>query len=174
MRQIDLLIFTFPDEAYAQKALQVLDKLELEKVIKIVNTAILRKDANGKIHITEQADPGRRRGAIFGAIAGGLVGLLAGPIGSIVGAASGAGVGSIAAEKIDMGIPNKRLSEIAEGLGPNESGIVALIDQVWANSTAAKMKNFDPEDARQIVRDEITSQLQIKEGSIQLETINQE
>lgn len=169
MTTVDLLIFEFPSEREATQGLAYLRLMKDENVISILDAAIISHDAKGKIHIKETADPGGKQGALIGAVAGGLIGLLGGPAGVVIGAAAGAGVGGFAAKKIDMGIPNDRMKDIAEALKPGKSAIIALIEQTWAKQAADEMQKFDANVIRENIRDEISAHLLELGGSEGLE-----
>jgi len=170
MTTVDLLIFEFPSEKQAAQALDYLRSMKNEKVISILDAALISHDTNGKIHIKETADPGGKQGALFGAVIGTLIGFLGGPVGAVIGAAAGAGVGGFAAQKIDMGIPNDRMKDIADALQPGKSAIVALIEQIWAKQAADEMQKFDANVIRENIREEISSHLVKLGGSEGLES----
>ena len=68
MSTVDLLIFTFRDTDNAEEALGLLKKMKKEGVINLVNAAILVRDEQGRVQMSEIADPGRKQGALFGAV----------------------------------------------------------------------------------------------------------
>lgn len=121
-----LAIVTFPETG---KAKSFLEKLQKETSVRFSNAAVLVKDKDGKTSLREIHDLDQRRGAVFGAITGGLVGLLGGPVGVIVGAAAGAASGGVAAGKIDMGFPDNFLKKLQEGLQPDNSALVILLER---------------------------------------------
>ncbi len=165
MKKIDLLIFTFPGEENARDALDVLKAMKKGKVIDLINVAIISRDHKGHVHIKETADPGGKQGAMLGAVTGALIGLLGGPVGVVIGAAAGAGMGGYAAEKIDMGIPNERLKDIADMLQPGKSAIVALIEHSWAEKAVDEMGKYDVGVIRESIWEEIAVRLEALGGS---------
>jgi len=58
---VQLIVAAFQDEKSADEALKQLKQARREKLIGIVDAAVLRKDANGKLHIKETADMGGAR-----------------------------------------------------------------------------------------------------------------
>jgi len=137
---VELIIAAFNDEKKAKETLEVLKKLEKEEIIMLVNAAVMVKNENGKVNITETQDVDSKQGAIFGAIAGGLIGLLGGPAGVIVGATAGAATGGVAASKIDMGFPDETLEEIQSALTPGSSAILALIQHEWVDRVVEELE----------------------------------
>ena len=104
---------TEPDNA--TRALKALKQARREKLIRIQDAAVLRKDEKGKVHIRETADMGGGKGAALGGVAGAAIGLLAGPA-LLVPAAVGALVGGLSAKLRDSGFSNERLQTLGESL----------------------------------------------------------
>lgn len=127
---IQLIVAAFNDEKAAKEALKALKEAQKEKLLKIENAAILHKDQKGRLHITETADMGGRKGAALGGVAGAAIGLIAGPI-LLVPAAFGALVGGLAAKLRDSGFSDARLEALGEGLKPGSSAIVAVVEHTW-------------------------------------------
>ena len=112
-----ILIASFPSPAGAAGALDLLKGA----AVSLGNTAIVTRDASGKVDFTESADWGVGKSALVGAIAG----LLLPGVGTITLAAGGA----LAAYFIDLGFPDALLKQMGEGLTTNTSMLVALIDE---------------------------------------------
>lgn len=127
---IQLIVAAFKDEKAAKEALKSLKQAQKEKLIKIDNAAVLHKDAKGKLHITETADMGGKKGAALGGVTGAAIGLIAGPF-LLVPAAVGALVGGLAAKLRDSGFSDSRLEALGEGLKPGSSAIVAIVEHTW-------------------------------------------
>ena len=126
---VQVVVAAFKDENTAGEALKALKQARNQGLIKIVDAAVLRKDANGKLHIKETADMGGGKGAVIGGVAGAVVGLLAGPVGWA--ALGGAVIGGLAAKLHDGGFKDERLKKLGEGLGPGNSAIVAVVEHTW-------------------------------------------
>ncbi len=157
---LELLVFAYPDETSADESLKNLKRLKKEGLIDIVNAAVIVKDEKGRVHAKETADPGAKQGALFGAVVGGLIGLVGGPAGVVIGAAAGAGTGGVAAKKIDMGIPDDQIEELASSLEKGNSAIVAIIDHAWVDKVLEEVEDEAESVLRQAVKDEISEQLQ--------------
>jgi uncharacterized membrane protein len=127
---VQLIIAAFRDEKAAKHALGVLKDAQREKLIKIDNAAVLRKDAKGKLHIKETADMGGGKGAALGGVAGAAIGVIAGPA-LLVPAAVGALVGGLAAKLRDSGFSDARLKAVGENLTPGSSAIIAVVEHRW-------------------------------------------
>ncbi len=133
MPAYQLIIAQFQDESAAEAAFKqpAIQALIDEKIIAVVNLAILKKNRGGKLSFHESQDVDVKRGALAGAVTGGLIGLLGGPAGVIVGAAAGALAGGVAADAIDMGFLNDDLKAYGKDMPNDSSAIVALIEHVW-------------------------------------------
>ena len=70
---VEVVVAAFQDEKSADAALKELKDLKKQKLIKIENAAVLRKDEKGKLHIKETADMGGGKGAALGGVAGAAV-----------------------------------------------------------------------------------------------------
>lgn len=130
---VQLVVAAFQDEDTAKNALNTLKDAQREKLIKIDNAAVLRKDEKGKLHITETQDMGGGKGAVIGGVIGGAIGILAGPL-LFVPAAVGALVGGLYAKFRDSGFENDRLEAFGEGLKPGTSAIVAVVEHRWVQT----------------------------------------
>ncbi len=135
---VQLLIAAFADERGASDALKELKQAKKEKLIGIINAAVLRKDQRGKLHITETADMRGGKGATLGGVTGAVIGLLAGPA-LVVPAAVGALVGGLAAKLRDTGFSDERLKMIGDGLAPGSSAIVAVVEHKWVDEIQNEM-----------------------------------
>jgi len=112
-----IVIASFPSPAGAASALDLLKGSS----VSLGNTAVVTRDAAGKVDFTESADWGIGKSALVGAIAG----FLLPGVGTITLAAGGA----LAAYLIDLGFPDALLKQMGEGLTPNTSMLVALVDE---------------------------------------------
>jgi uncharacterized membrane protein len=156
---VELIVAAFQDEGGAEQALQELKAAKKEGLIKIDNAAVLKKDANGKVHIKEAKDMGGGKGAVIGGVVGGIIGLIAGPA-AIATAAAGAAIGGLAAKLSDGGFRDDRLQTIAESLKPGSSAIVALIEHEWVDEMEAIMREQGANAMTAAVSADIAKQLE--------------
>ena len=155
---VQLIVAAFKDEKTAKEALKALKQAQKEKLIKIDNAAVLRKDEKGKLHITETADMGGKKGAALGGVAGAAIGLIAGPA-LLVPAAVGALVGGLAAKLRDSGFSNARLETLGEGLKPGSSAIVAIVEHTWVNQVENAMAEAGADMMTASISADISAQL---------------
>ncbi|MFN8483860.1 MAG: DUF1269 domain-containing protein [Anaerolineae bacterium] len=111
----------------AQKAIRELDK-RLD-VVKLGHIAVIHKNDDGKVTLSETGDPGHQWGRW--SIAGGAAAALAvaatgGAI--LIPALLGGGAVAVATQFIDTGFPDTSLREIGNGLERNQSALVTIVD----------------------------------------------
>lgn len=167
MAPLELLVYAFQDEQQADEALTKLREIKKQGIIDIVNAAVLIREMDGTIKVKDTADPEPKKGALIGGVVGGLLGLLGGPVAPFIGVAAGAGIGALIAKNIDLGIPNDQLTEIAEGLQPGTSSIIALIEHRWVDQLIPELENYGKMIVRQALKEEIADQLrrQVEEAT---------
>jgi|SRR6478735_135058 len=95
-----LLALVYSDEATAEKAAQTAKNLQDQDYLNVLDSAVILKNADGKVEQSDKHHP-VRRGAVLGAAAGGLFGLFfAVPA---LGAAAGAALGGWAGTRDSSG-----------------------------------------------------------------------
>lgn len=156
---VQLIVAAFKDEQTAKEALKVLKQAQREKLIKIDNAAVLRKDEKGKLHIKETADMGGKKGAALGGVAGAAIGVIAGPV-LLVPAAVGALVGGLAARLRDSGFSDARLKTLGEGLTPGSSAIVAVVEHIWVAEVEKAMAQAGADVLTEAISADISQQLE--------------
>jgi len=157
---IELVVAAFPDEKAAGEALEALREAKREKLIGILDAAVIRRDDEDKLHIKETGDPGGGKGAGVGAVLGGIIGLLGGPPGVIVGGAAGALVGGLTARAVDSGFSDERLKEIGEALKPGTSAIVAVIEHRWVGEIEQQLAEYGADVLTEALKEDIAEQLE--------------
>lgn len=156
---IQLIVAAFNDETSAKAALKSLKQAQKERVIKIENAAVLRKDETGKLHIKETADMGGGKGAALGGVGGAAIGLIAGPA-LLVPAAVGALVGGLTAKLRDTGFSNARLEMLGEGLKPGSSAIIAVVEHTWVTEVEKAMQEAGADLVTASISADIAAQLE--------------
>ena len=156
---VQLMVAAYQSETGAKEALGELKEAKKAKLIAIKDAAVIRKDAKGKVHITETADMSGGKGLAFGGVVGGAVGVvagaaLAGPV------AIGALIGGLAAKLRDSGFDDQRLAKVGDGLIPGSSAIVAVIEHKWVDEIAGELAEAGAEVVTAEVAQEIAAQLE--------------
>jgi uncharacterized membrane protein len=155
---VQIVVAAFQDEQAASDALNELKSAQREGLIKIVNAAVLRRDANDKLHISETADMSGGKGAAIGGVTGAVLGILAGPVGWGLGL--GALVGGLSAKLRDTGFQDARLRQLGQGLKPGTSAIVAVVEHTWVRQVAQELQQQGADVVTESLRQDIAQQLE--------------
>jgi uncharacterized membrane protein len=137
----ELLAIEFDDSMKAQEALLASLRLHRRQAIRIEDAAIVAKDARGKIRIHQTKDVNPGQGAATGTWFGVLAGLLF--MAPLVGAVLGAAVGGIWAKLRDIGISDKQMRDMGEGMQPGNAALFLLIETLAPTNLVREMRRFD-------------------------------
>jgi uncharacterized membrane protein len=146
-----MIVAVFGSESAASDGLRVLKDLHWEGDITLYATAVIAKDASGKVNTKQAADEGPI-GTALGMLTGGLIGLMAGPIGAAAGAAAasaavggaavGASLGGLTGMLFDLektGIDHQFVDDVARILGPGKTAVLADVDESWTAPLDTRM-----------------------------------
>ena len=118
----DFLAITFDEADEAEAALHSIRALEKDGRIRLEDSAVVRKDAEGKVTIHNEMASGTETGAVVGAVLGGLL-FVVFPLAVVGGAVVGGLVGRAAAPGIDGAF----VKEVGEDLPPGGSALFLQI-----------------------------------------------
>lgn len=124
-----MLVAVFDSETAASEGLSALKDLHRDGDITLYATAVLAKDASGKVNTRQAADEGPR-GTALGALVGSMVGLLGGPVGLAVGAS----VGGLTGMLFDLnrsGIDIQFVDDVSKALTPGKAAVLAEVEESW-------------------------------------------
>ena len=156
---VQLLVAAFTEEDAADKVFEQLKQAKKEKLIHIQDVAVIKRDADSKIHINEPKDWKAGKGAGVGAVIGAALGIITGP-GVMLTTAAGAAIGGLAAQLRDAGFPDDQLKQVGEALKPGTSAIVAIIEHTWVADLEQEMQAQGAQVMRQAISEDITKQLE--------------
>ena len=149
---VGFLVMAFLDEMAADQTLDAMKQAKKQGKFYFEDAAVIRQDAQGKVHYHETGEMGTGKGAGIGALVGGIVGVLGGPVGVALGAGVGAAVGAAASG--DKGFRNESLGTVGVALKPGTSAIAAITShdflravqkQVPIDQTRAAVSNLAAE-----------------------------
>ena len=155
---VQLIVAAFQDENGAEVALNQLKEAKKEKLVNIKDAAILRKDAQGQLHIRETGDMTGRRGGVIGGVVGAGLGILTGGA-TLAIAGISAGVGALAAKLRDGGFKDDRLRQLGAGLKPGSSAIVAVIEHTWVREAEEELQKAGANVVVEEISADIAAQL---------------
>lgn len=130
--KIDLMAVAFDATEDAGHALELVERAQDQGTLKVLNAAVLVKDAAGNVRVKDVRDIDPKKGRRLGAVTGGLIGLVGGPVGVVVGALAGAGAGSVAGAAIDLGFSDEFLDGLKQYLKPDTSALILLVDHDYS------------------------------------------
>jgi uncharacterized membrane protein len=119
----DLIVIGFDTVDDARACLKTLRGVEREGQVAFEDTAIVSKDASGKVHTHNEASGATETGAVAGAVLGGLLFFLF----PIAGIALGAGAGALVGRLFNTGVDGKFVKEVREQLTPGTSALFLVI-----------------------------------------------
>ena len=135
-----MMVAVFDSEAVAVEGLSALKGLHKDGIVTLYATAVLVKDASGKVSTKQSADEGPI-GAALGILAGSMVGLLAGPVGLAVGASLG-GVTGLIADLYKSGIDVQFVDDVTKALGPGKAAVLADVEESWTEPVDARVRKL--------------------------------
>jgi len=118
----ELVAVTFDDAEQGPAALKSIRALEHDQGIKLEDTAVIIKDANGKVKAHNEASSSTETGAVVGGILGGALFLFFPVVGIVAGAIAGGLIGRAA----KGGIDNKFVKEVTDDLPAGGSALFVL------------------------------------------------
>src|SRR3954447_9172419 len=92
----ELIAVTFDDAEQGPAALKSIRALEHDNGISLEDTAVIVKDADGKVKVHNEASSGTETGAVVGGILGGALFLFFPIVGIVAGGGAGGGCGGAA------------------------------------------------------------------------------
>jgi uncharacterized membrane protein/sporulation protein YlmC with PRC-barrel domain len=157
--KIDLVAVAFDEPDDASRALQFIEQFRKKGTLKILNAAVLVKDAEGHVSVKDTRDIDPKKGRRLGAITGGLIGLVGGPVGAVVGALAGAGAGGLAGKKIDLGFSEQFLDGLKQYLKPNTSALIVLVEHGYYEQLSEVIAEEEGVFFRQTLTDKLVEKL---------------
>jgi uncharacterized membrane protein len=115
----EFLAVTFDTADQAEAALRSIRSLQSDGGIGLEDTAVVRKDADGKVTIHNEASTGTETGAVVGAVLGGLLFVIF-PVAGIVG---GAVAGGLIGRSVAPGLDGKFVKEVGDDLPAGGSAL---------------------------------------------------
>jgi uncharacterized membrane protein len=129
----------YDDPHKAEEVRLTLAKLQSEYLIDLEDAVVVVKNEEGKIKL-HQAYNLTAAGAIEGGFWGTLIGLLF--FSPLLGAAVGASAGAASGALSDVGIDDKFMKELAEGLKPNTSALFLLVRKATPDKVLPEIKKY--------------------------------
>ena len=152
-----LLAVEFDDALRAQEALLAALRLHQREAIRIEDAAIVAKDAAGRIRIHQTRDVGTGQGAMAGTWLGMFAGLLF--MVPLVGAVLGAAIGGVWAKLRDIGISDREMRDMGDGLAAGSSALFLLFEPLATTTLVREMRRFNGRVLRSTLPDDLTEEI---------------
>lgn len=140
---IEFMVAVYPKEDQADGTLDILEEMHHKGSIEILEAAVLVRDSTGDLKIHRKARLTHKKGALRGVLIGSVIGIVFPP--SILAAAAfGAGVGAaMGHDKVDIGLPDDYVDELAAQVDPGESAIIAVLENKWLGQLVDGLEGFE-------------------------------
>ena len=135
----NLIVVVFDDPEEASNVRKTLRSVQKSGHLRLDDSAVVVKDADGKFHVKNEVD----RGIKIGAIGGGFLGVLISSVffpfaGLFVGALSGAAIGAAA----KMGISQSFVKEVGESMENESSALFIILRDSEPDVAVAALKPY--------------------------------
>lgn len=134
----NLIVITFPNMDDAEKAREALKSVSGQGLGHIEDSAVIVKDADGKVKVHGQASSGAKGGAAVG----GLLGLLIAGIFPIAGIVLGAAAGALIGRSFTDHVDKKFVQDVEAAMAPNSSALFVL-GKGSPDAIAAALRPFE-------------------------------
>ena len=135
----DVIAATFDGPDDGEATLRTIRSLEHEGKVQPSDTAVVRKDQDGKVTIHNELASGTEAGLTVGAVLGGLLFAVFPLAGIAVGAAAGGLIGRAAAPGID----GKWVKEVGDDLPPGGSALFLQIREADTELLTGALRQHD-------------------------------
>jgi uncharacterized membrane protein len=138
----DLIVIGYPDEDTAEKVWQELVQLQQDYLVDLEDAAIIRRDQDGKIHVTTPAHHAVEWGTLSGLFWGTVIGMIflcpLFPLTAAVGGLMGAALGAAG----DLGIKDDFKQRVQDLVQPGTSAIMMIARKVTADKFLEALRPY--------------------------------
>jgi uncharacterized membrane protein len=149
-----IIAFAFQGRKRAMDVSKELRRQQFDLGLYVHAWAVVEVDDKGKPHVHEPGKGGV--GGSVGGAGGALLGLVGGPAGLLAWTVAGAVIGGVSGHYMGRWIPAEDLKQLAQEMQPNTSAIIALIENVAAESMLNQMSEYGANVITLTVADEAT------------------
>jgi uncharacterized membrane protein len=158
-----VIVAVYSSEDEAKGALNQIEEMKKQGTIDLIEAASVTKDQGGKIHVTDTADVGTKKGTKRGLVIGGVVGLIF-PPSIIAGALGGGAIGALYGHFRDKGFSNKELEAAGAELQPGQTGVIAVAVDRVSDQVAKALQGYEKLDKHLLSADESAAVFVTSEG----------
>ena len=136
-----VIVAVYADKDEAEAALSQLREMQKEHLISLLEAAVVYKNLDGKIFVSDTADPGTKKGTAAGVVVGGILGVIF-PPSIIVSAIGGGAVGALYGHFSDKGMRNSELERAGNDLQPGQAGLIAVVIDRFADQIKTGLAGY--------------------------------
>lgn len=134
-----LIVFTYDNPEKAASVLQTVADLSKQNLIEVEDAAVIVKNANGKVKVQQTLEAlVKGSNVATGGFWGLLIGLIFG--GPIFMALLGMGLSALFGRKLDVGIDNQFIKDVADDLKPGDSALFLLSEEITVDKVADALR----------------------------------
>ena len=127
----------------AEDALATAMRFQDDELIDIEDAVFVTRGEDGRVTITERADPTPIAAAVPSSLFGAFIGtLVAGPLGFLIGGVIAGGGGALIARLVETGIPQRVVGELQELTRPGQTVLAMLVKDVAAMAIIEELRRF--------------------------------
>jgi uncharacterized membrane protein len=152
----DLIVIAFDNETDGPEALAALRDVGRETELRVDDSAVIVKNAEGKLHVSQQTDSATKAGAVGGGVLGLLIFMMFPVAGIAIGAAGGALVGHL----LDRHVDKDFVKEVSENLAPGTSALFVLIKEGDPRALVAALGRYHGKVLQTTLDPELQSSLE--------------
>jgi uncharacterized membrane protein len=134
----NLVVITFDNVREAREARDALGKLAGQGLLKVIDAAVITRDADNKLHVDNELESSTKTGALVGGLLGALLSFMFPPAGILLGAIGGALVGKTIEPGVDQGF----VKDVSAALKPGSSALFFMFEADDIGSTLAALRPF--------------------------------
>ena|SRR5438045_2513418 len=141
-KELEMIAAVYQDEERGKTILDMLEQMHKAHNIDLVDAAMLKKDADGKLTVVETHELTPKGGAKRGAIAGAVLAVIFPPsliASAVVGGAAGAAWGKLR----DTGLKSKSIEELGASLEPGKAAVVTLVKPESVDAVEKALQGYD-------------------------------
>ena len=136
-----LVAIIYDKEETANQALEKLIEMQKMRLVSLEDAALAVKDQKGKVKVTQTLEKAMTgQSAVWGGFWGLLIGLLF--LAPIFWGLFGALMGALFSKGTELGIDNKFIKDVGDGLDPGESALFILVIEATADKVLPEMAKF--------------------------------
>ncbi|MEO8288482.1 MAG: DUF1269 domain-containing protein [Chloroflexota bacterium] len=134
----NLVVITFDTLGDARAARKALGNLQGQSLLKIVDAAVITRDADNKLHVDNELESSTKTGALVGGLLGAVLTFMFPLAGIVVGAIGGALVG----KTFEPGVDQSFVKDVSAALKPGTSALFFMFDDGDPAAIRAALEPF--------------------------------